>query len=132
VVPFESERREFTRIRVAVPVKYKYLCLDVQHPDLSEIWEGSTSNISSGGFLLRGVVPQLDWLPMLLSGRMQIGVNILLPSFDLPVKALCRVAWMEGLDEESGNVSIGLLFQELTREQKEEIVRYIIKSQIPG
>jgi c-di-GMP-binding flagellar brake protein YcgR len=132
VSDYESERRAFTRIRVAVPVHYKYLCVDLEDPDLERIWEGTTSNLSSGGMLLRGIVPQLDWLPMLLSGRMQVGVNLLLPTFDLPVKALCRVAWVEGLEEDTGSVSMGVLFGEISKDQQEEIVRYIIKTQIPG
>ena len=129
---FESERRQFTRIRVAVTVRYKLLCIDVEHPDLEPIYDGSTSNLSSGGLLLQGVIPQMEWLPMLLSGRMKVGVNLILPTFEIPIKALCRVAWIEGLDEETQQASIGLLFQEISKNQQDEIVRYIIKSQIPG
>lgn len=129
---FESERRQFTRIRKAIEVHYKFLSVDEKHADLERIWEGTSTNLSSGGLLLTGVIPQLDWLPMLLSGRMQIGVNLILPTSDAPIKALCRVAWIEGFEENTKTASMGMVFQEIASDHLESVVHYIIRTQIPG
>ena len=128
---FDSERREFVRIKVALPVRYKFLCQDLDHPDLAKIHEGTTRNLSGGGLLLRGRIPHLEWLPSMLSGKMKVGVNLILPTFDLPVKALTRVSWVEGMEEETLRADLGLRFREITKEAQDEIVRYIIKTQMP-
>lgn len=129
---FESEKREFTRVRVAVPVKYKFLSHELEHPDLEKIWDGETANLSGGGMLLRGKIPDLNWLPSLLTGKMKMGVNLILPTFDLPVKALTRVAWIEGLEEGTQKALLGLRYVEITKTAQDEILKYIIKTQMPG
>ncbi len=128
---FDSEKREFTRVKISVPVRYKFLYRELESPELDKIWEGSTSNLSGGGMLLRGVIPRLDWLSHLLTGRMMIGVNLILPTYEVPVKALTRVAWIEGLEETTQKARMGLTFREITQEAQEEILRYIIKTQMP-
>ena len=129
---FESDRREFTRVRVSIPVRYKFLVQDVEHADLERIWEGSTSNLSGSGLLLHIKVPQMDWVPLLLTGKMKVGVNLILPTFELPVKALCRVSWMESMDPATQKMCIGLNFREIGKQAQDEIVKYIIKTQMPG
>lgn len=129
---FESEKRDFIRIKVSVPVKYKLLMEGLDDASLDEVHDGTTSNLSGGGLLLRGRVPKLDWLPLLLTGKMKVGVNLLLPTSDLPVKALTRVSWIEGLEEGTQKANLGLRFMEITRDAQEEILRYIIKTQMPG
>ena len=61
----EPERRQFIRVKLEVPVKYKFLSHD---PEFSsdEIFEGVTNNLSAGGLLLMGRIPNLDWIPGLL------------------------------------------------------------------
>lgn len=128
---FDSERREFIRISVSVPVRYRFLCEEMDHPELTMMWDGDTSNLSGGGLLLRARIPDYDWLPSLLGGRMQVGVNLILPECDLPVKALARVAWIEGLDETSGVAMLGLVFREITRDAQDEVLRYVIQTRMP-
>ena len=129
---FESDRREFTRVRVSVPVRYKFLHSEIEHPDLEKIWEGSTSNLSGSGLLMKVRVPHLDWVTLLLTGKMKVGVNLILPTYELPVKALCRVSWMESMDPATQKMYIGLTFREIGREAQDEIVQYIIKTQMPA
>jgi c-di-GMP-binding flagellar brake protein YcgR len=128
---FDSERREFVRISVAIPVRYRFLCDEFDHPELSKMREGDTSNLSGGGLLLRATIPDLDWLPYLLSGRMRVGVNLVIPDCEMPVKALARVAWVEGLDEETAEASLGLVFREITRDARDEVLRYVIETRLP-
>ncbi len=129
---FESDRREFTRVRVSVPVRYKFLHHEMEHPDLDHIWEGSTSNLSGSGLLMKIKVPHMDWVTLLLTGKMKVGVNLILPTYELPVKALCRVSWMESMNPSTQKLNMGLVFREIGSQAKDEIVQYIIKTQMPG
>jgi len=129
---FEADRREFTRVRVSVPVRYKFLYDEIEHPDLDRIWEGATSNLSGSGLLLRVRVPEMDWVTLLLTGKMKVGINLILPTYELPVKALCRVSWMESMNPATQTMFIGLSFREIGQQAKDEIVQYIVKTQMPG
>ena len=59
-----------------------------------------------------------------------IGVNLILPSFELPVKALTRVGWVEAMQKGSDRCAMGLKFKEITKENQDEVLKYIIKAQI--
>ncbi len=60
---YESERKEFVKTGTEIPVRYKFLSREV---DLGEtgVFEGTTSRISSAGFLSppNKVRPMLDEL----------------------------------------------------------------------
>ncbi len=129
---FEADRREFIRVRVSVPVRYKFLYDVIDHPDLDRIWEGTTSNLSGSGLLLKVRIPEMSWVTLLLTGKMKVGVNLILPTYELPVKALCRVSWMESMDPATQRMPVGLSFREIGRQAKDEIVQYIVKTQMPG
>ena len=130
---FDSERREFVRIRVALPVRYKFLSRDLDGvPESQVIYEGSTNNISGGGLLLKARVPHLQWLPDLLMQKIVIGMNLVLPNNDLAVKALTRVAWIEAIEEGSQKCQLGLRFKEIAQEDEDRILQYIIRCQMPG
>jgi c-di-GMP-binding flagellar brake protein YcgR len=130
-VTFEIEKRDFVRVQVSVPIHYKFMSHAHSGPVLEQVHEGSTSNLSSGGLLLRGMVPDLSWLGPLLTGSMAVGVNLILPGFGVPVKALTRVVWIERLEEVTQKAYLGLRFQEITQTAREEILQYIIKTQMP-
>jgi c-di-GMP-binding flagellar brake protein YcgR len=130
---FESERREFVRIKVALPVRYKFLSHELDgRVEADEIHEGSTNNLSGGGLLLRARIPHLEWIPALLMQKIVIGVNLLLPNDDLPVKALTRVAWIESLEEGTNKAQLGLRFKEIAQEAEDRILQYIVRCQMPG
>jgi c-di-GMP-binding flagellar brake protein YcgR len=126
---YETEKREFVRIHTDIPVRYKFLSKAI--PIESEgIFEGTTSNLSGSGLLLVGKVPGMSWIPGLLMGEILIGVNILLPSLDVPIKALTRIAWIEAFVKGSDKCAMGVRFKEIPKENQDEIMRYIIKAQI--
>lgn len=128
---FESERREFVRIKAGLEVRYMFLTnSDVEVP--GGVYEGITQNVSGGGMLLIGKIPELQWIPDLLMQKIVIGVNIYLMDSDEPVKALTRVAWVEAVDESSMKCGFGLTFREITKDQQDRILRYIIKAQMPS
>ena len=129
-MPLPAERRQFVRIRLEVPVLYKFLCQHRQDPELREVYEGTTRDISAGGILLHGKVALLDWVPELLQHKIAVGVNLFLPEDQVPIKALARVAWIEPIEARTNCCALGLGFREITQQDKDRIFRYVIKSQI--
>ncbi len=127
---YDAERREFIRVRAELPVKYKFLSRDPGFAS-DEIYTGTTNNLSGGGLLLVGSVPNTDWITDLLMERIAVGVNIFVPSHPEPVKALTRVAWIEAMDERAHGCSMGLKFKEVTKEHLDKIFKYVIKAQMP-
>ncbi len=126
---YETERRDFVRIHTDIPVRYKFLSRSIPL-DSEGVFEGTTSNLSGSGLLLVGKIPGMSWIPGLLMGEILVGVNILLPLLDVPVKALCRVGWIEAFSKGSEKCAMGLRFQEISKESQDEILKYVIKAQI--
>ncbi len=124
------ERRQFIRVKLEIPVRYKFLSHD---PDFSsdEVFEGTTNNLSAGGLLLLGQIPNLDWIPGLLMERIIVGVNLHIPGVPEPVKALCRTSWLEAVEEKTKRAAMGLRFAEITKQHEDAIVQFVIKSQMP-
>ncbi|MHC4340415.1 MAG: PilZ domain-containing protein [Planctomycetota bacterium] len=129
---FEYERRKFIRLPIAVPVRYKFLSREVRSKEMDTVYEGVSQNLGAGGLLLRGKLPDPSWLATLLTRKMYVGVNLLLPSSARPIKALSRVIWASAVEENQGHVVMGLEFQEITQEDRDLITQYIIRAQMPG
>ena len=127
---FDFERREFVRIPIVLSVRYKFLSHEDVGESLDVIHEGSSQNIGAGGLLLRAKLPNTEWLDLLLTRAMLIGVNILLPNQAEALKALCRVAWSSAV-EEGNHIAFGLSFQEITQPDQDKITQYIIRAQMP-
>ena len=128
---YDLERREFIRVRAELPVKYKFLSSDPKFSSGDEVFDGTTSNLSGGGLLLVGTIPNTDWITGLLMDRIVIGLNVLLPGDPEPVKALTRTAWIEALDERAHRCSLGLKFKEVTKQHLDKIFQFVIKAQMP-
>ena len=126
---YEPERREFVRVTADIIVRYKFLSTD-PFRKFEEIYEGKTNNISGGGLLLVGKIPDFKMITELLMQRIVVGVNIILPSNPEPIKALSRVAWIEAIDESSQECAMGLKFKEITKEHQDKIFQFIIRSQL--
>lgn len=127
--PGQSDRRDFVRVAVSLPVRYKFLTPGADKRD-DTVYDGTTSNISAGGILLRGKIPANDWLVELLLQKVVLGINMLLPGTQDPVKALARVSWVEGLTVQA-QCAMGLIFKEISKENQDKIVQFIIRSQMP-
>lgn len=129
---FQQERREFVRVKLDVPVRFKFLTKTIADPELDKIYEGVTQNLSGGGLLLHGKLPKLEWIPELLMQKMVIGIQMELPTEAEPIKALTRVTWIETIDENTNRCAIGLKFKEITLSDKDKIFNFIIKTQLPS
>ncbi len=123
----ESERREFTRLRHNVGVRYKFISSSIQGPDIERVHDGTTGNLSIGGLLLVGPIPDLGWLRELLVGRMHLGVNVAIPPGIEPIKALTRVAWIEAVDDAARGVRLGLRIQEMPADHRRRLSEFLVK-----
>lgn len=126
---FESERRPFVRLNTEVPVRYRFLSKTVAM-EKEEVHTGSTTNLGTGGMLLVCKIPKPEWYADLLSEQIVIGIVLDLLSEAEPIKALCRVSWVEAVEHAPGRVGLGLVFKEIPKEGKDAIQRFIIKSQL--
>ncbi|HLD35106.1 MAG TPA: PilZ domain-containing protein [Planctomycetota bacterium] len=129
---FDSDRREYVRIRSELLMRYKFLGSSISDPNLDKIYEGKATNISGGGIMIKGTIPDQRWIPELLMQRMVIGINFSLPNEEEPVKTLTRVAWIETVDENAHIYIIGLKFKEITTKDTDKIFRFIIRNQLPS
>jgi len=125
-----SERRRFVRVDVDLPVQYKFISLDPRKPVDGELHTGFTRNISQGGLLLIGRIPNLEWISPLLMSRIVVGISMELTGDREPIRSLCRVAWLETVEEKSQRAAFGLIFSEITRMEQERVMQFVIKSQI--
>ena len=124
-----TEKREFVRIQTDIPIRYKFLSKTVELED-DQVYEGITTNLSGSGLLLLGKLPSVTWIPALLMEDIIIGLNLLLPALDRPIKALGRVAWIEAFQKGSDRCALGIRFKEIAKEHQDEILKYLIKAQI--
>ena len=126
---YESEKRDFVRLQTDVPVRYKFLSKAIPL-EAEGVYEGTTANLSGSGLLLVGKIPGMSWIPGLLMGEILLGINILLPHLDAPVKSLTKVGWIEAFEKGSDKCAMGLRHQDITKESQDELLKYIIKAQI--
>lgn len=129
---FDSDRREYVRIRSELLVRYKFLGSSISDPNIEKIYEGKATNISGGGIMIKGTIPDPRWIPELLMQRMVIGINFSLPNEEEPIKTLTRSAWIETVDENAHLYTIGLKFKEITTKDTDKIFKFIIRNQLPS
>ena len=124
------EKRQFVRVTSAVPVTYRFVSLgDAVTPE--DAFSGETQNLSAGGMLLKGSVPDPSLITELLMNRVVLIVNLTLPATSGPVGAMARVNWLDAVDETESRFSMGLEFNEITRESQDRIIGFIIRSMMP-
>ena len=126
---YETARRDFIQIQTDIPIRYKFLSKTVD-VEAETIFEGTTSSVSGHGILLIGKIPDVRWLPALLTNEIVIGLNLLLPAADQPIKALANISWMESFEPGSDRIPMGLKFAEVSKEHQDELLRFVIKTQI--
>lgn len=124
-----GEKKGFVKVSIDVPVRYKFLSKTVKLKDV-EVHVGHTNNISGSGLVLVARIPDGEILSHLLTNEIFVGLNILLPSDDEPIKALAGVGWIEVLPEVPGKCGIGLRFLDMPKEDSDRIFRYTIRAQI--
>jgi hypothetical protein len=128
-----TNHREFHRVETEIAVRYRFLpaASGVECPG-PESFEGRTANLSAGGLLLEGRVPDDGIIGDLIMGRVLVGLELGLPGEggERVLKTIGRVAWMEGLEHGLEGVLIGLHFDEITAEDRERLVEFVIRNTV--
>ncbi len=127
---FRKENREYLRIKAHLPVRYRFLTEVRQGPELRVVYTGRTENVSGGGILLQGRIPDEAWIPDLLCERVVLGIEIALPDREAPVRALGRVAWVETKDPHTLESHLGVKFREITRLDQDRLFQFVIENQL--
>ncbi len=115
--PYVKERRKCARIDARLPLQFK----DIQRP--IETYAGSlTKDISESG--VRFV--SNDFLSIFTRLLLEVSV----PSFSRPIKAISKVAWIRKVPR-SNQYSVGLQFMDMTEEDNKHLSSFISKSPAP-
>ncbi len=124
-----QEKREFVRVESSLEVKYKFISTAPEFEE-EKTYQGRTDNIGGGGLLLTGQVPGVDWITELLMEKVLLAVTIELPGAEA-IRAIARVAWLEAIDQNTEVCQLGLTFNEITSDNRDRILDYVIKSHAP-
>ncbi|HEU4395873.1 MAG TPA: PilZ domain-containing protein [Planctomycetota bacterium] len=123
-----ADRREYPRIKHAVPVRYKFMSASLPDEDFERVCDGMTQNLSLGGLQLVGVIPNMDWTKHLLTGRVTVGINLYLPGTTVPVKFQTRCFWIEAPDDGSINMRLGLRIHEIATDQRRILSEFLTRA----
>ncbi|MBN1405996.1 MAG: PilZ domain-containing protein [Candidatus Omnitrophica bacterium] len=111
---YVKEKRRSTRINTRVPLQFK----DIQRP--LETYSGTlTKDISEGGTRFTSS----EFLSIFTRLLLEVSV----PSFSRPIKAISKVAWIQ--KQPRGNqYDVGLQFLDMTEEDRKQLGSFISKS----
>ncbi|MCE9583086.1 MAG: PilZ domain-containing protein [Planctomycetes bacterium] len=129
----ESPReRALVKLRTPLEVRFKFLSKTRQEAEQEQVYEGTAPAISAQGCLLAGKIPKFDWLTDLLTQKMMLGINLLLPHDPDPIKVLGEVGWIERIDEATGRCQIGVTFKDIQAADRSKIFAHQVKAQLPS
>ncbi|MFH1397563.1 MAG: PilZ domain-containing protein [Candidatus Omnitrophota bacterium] len=125
------ERRTSTRLYKKVSVDYIFINGVLQR-DLSKRYSGYVSNFSYSGALLELDELNENWIKDLTSGMIKIIIEIKIPVYPEPIKAIAKVIWIKRNEEpeKEGKYLIGLSFTDITDEDRDRIKKYTIESYV--
>ena len=119
----------FGKVKVEVPVRYKFISKVVEVTD-ETVHAGRSNNFSSKGIVLQGKLPSDELLGHLLRGEVYVGMNIMLPNREEPIKALGKIFWIEVDEKRPEWCEMGANFVEIDKDAKDALVRFTIRAQI--
>ncbi len=115
--PYVKEKRGSPRVNARLPLQFK----DIQRP--IETYAGSlTKDVSTSGISF----VSSEFLSIFT--RLLLEVSI--PSFSRPVKAISKVAWIRKIPR-SSQYNVGLQFMDMTEEDNKHLASFITKSPPP-
>jgi len=114
---YVKERRSFPRVNARLPLQFK----DIQRP--IETYSGTlTRDVSEGGARILS--------SEFLSIFTRLLVEVSVPQFSRPIKAISKVAWIQKIAR-SNQYSVGIQFMDMTEEDKRHLSSFIAKSPAP-
>lgn len=120
------KRRRFTRVNVALVIEYTFISTSGS-PMSDQEFQGITRDLSGGGCLLEGSIPEREWIPALLLEDMKLEVVIAIPEDGPPLHTEATVAWIDPDDPSEGTFQLGLEFQDLQDDERKQIVDFVIR-----
>lgn len=129
----KPENREFIRVNTKFPVKFKFIIHKQSSSAAAEMSEGTVTSLGGGGMLLEGPLNDRTWIPKLVMQKIIVGVKFSLPNDDKTIAALCRVAWVKGVeddDSDQNHVQFGLMFREISFRDRDRIFDFVIHNQL--
>ena len=117
MMPYVKERRKAPRVNARLPLQFK----DIQRP--IETYSGTlTKDISGGG--VRFISNEF------LSIFTRLLLEVSVPTFSRPIKAISKVAWIQKVPR-SSQYEVGVQFLDMTEEDKRQLGSFISKSPAP-
>ncbi len=117
------------RVKAEIIVRYKFLSKERQDPGMDLVHETTSKDISKQGMIMPVRVPNPAWTTDLLQRKMFLGLNLLLPAGENPLKALGEIAFLEAFDDDGQNTVAGVRFKEIRSDDRDEIFRFLIRAQ---
>ena len=128
--PEGANLRKYVRFTTELSVKYRLISIDPNRHIEADVFEGFTHNISQGGMLLIGRLPNTDFVSLLLRNKIVMALSFNLPGDEYTIKSLCHAAWVESVIEFPGLTTFGINFSEMTNEDRDRVLAFILKNQI--
>ncbi|MGE0713717.1 MAG: PilZ domain-containing protein [Planctomycetota bacterium] len=135
-----EEKRRAARIKFRLSdnleVAYKFLS-HLEEFQCDQIFHGAALNLSKGGALFVGAVPDRDWLRQLGQGLILIGLNVLVPE-SAPIKALSSLRWTRpntftDLGPKLGDgphYEFGVQFEQISPPHQQVLEKFLIGHQL--
>jgi c-di-GMP-binding flagellar brake protein YcgR len=120
------KRRRFTRVNVELSVAYAFISSSGNNIS-DQTFHGTSRDISGGGCLLEGTIPNLEWIPDLLLERIKLKADIVFPQDDTRLHTEGKVAWIDPRDPGEETFQLGLEFEELNDDERKQIVEFVIR-----
>lgn len=77
--------------------------------------------------MLQGSIPQLGWIPDLLTEEMKLDLKIDFPVDDFDLNTSAQVAWIDPQDKGEDQFQLGLEFEDLPDDKRKRIVDFVIR-----
>jgi c-di-GMP-binding flagellar brake protein YcgR len=124
--PFPFDAREFVRVGVRVPVRFRLLeDGKVDGPTR----EGVTQNLSAGGLLIHARFPEENVLARAVQGRAALAFELALPEGGPdPVRGVARVVWAEAVGGTVEECRMGVRFREMLARDRDRIVAFVVRT----
>jgi hypothetical protein len=119
-----EEKRRYIRLDTVFPVLFR-----LESPDKKTFFsawlQGFTSNLSKGGICLSVNNVPPDLIKLLKDRKANVSLEIELPIFRKPVRALARATWIEEIKGSVNKYSIGLCYEDINQQQNSNLMFYI-------
>lgn len=127
-----EKKRQTLRLKLKLPVAF--VVIDQKGQPLSDdVFEGYTQDISEGGMLYQGAMPEKGMRQRLVNRELFLGLNIFFLSSKDKIKLIAEVRWLEEKKKEgSVDFSVGLKFRGLDEASRKKLARLVESVQYSG